>query len=87
MHLSPDGLLLHGDEEVLAFFNDHCEMNTVALYAKGGVVMGDITGITNDNRFVLDVDVPGMDEFYSAKFSTVMVKVPEAGVYHFTIHS
>jgi len=85
MHLSPEGLELRGDDEVIAFFNEHCEMNTVALYSKSGMVMGDITAITNDNRFVLDVDVPGMDEFYSAKFSTVMVKAEDDGAYHLTI--
>lgn len=74
MHLSLEGLELHGAKEVITFFEDHCEMNVVELYSKSGMVMGDITAITNDNRFVLDVDVPGTDEFYSAQFSTVLVK-------------
>ncbi len=72
MKILENGVLL-GADEVIKFFTDNCEINNI-VYCHGEYVVGDITAITNDDRFVIDVDIPtGGVELYSRQFKDVTV--------------
>ncbi len=74
MKILENGVLL-GAEEVIGFFQEACEERGVIVYCQGNYVIGDITAITKDNRFVIDVDMPIVTgcELYSAQFKDVTV--------------
>lgn len=81
MNLLENSVLL-GADEVISFFRKACEENPIIVLYQGEYVIGDITAITKDNRFVLDVDIPGNKffELYSKQFKDVTVTYTETEI-------
>ena len=72
-----DNRVLVGAGEIIQFFQNNHEGDDIVL-CQGERVIGDITAITSDDRFVLDLDMyhdagigEGGVELYSAKFKEV----------------
>ena len=71
-------------EEFVQFHRDHCEEIERMVYCHGDYVVGDITAVTNDNRLVIDVDMPADVPLYSTQYSVVKV-VRDEGRYAVSI--
>lgn len=85
MNITTTGVELDS-EELIRFFQDHCETaSAITLYDRNGLVMGAVTAITNDDRMVLDVDIPASDFLFSNIFRTVRVVADSDREYHLTI--
>ena len=85
MLIIDNGVVLDPDE-FNKFFQDHCETKLFEFY-KGDLVVGSITGTTNDNRFVLNVDIAAGAELYSEKFGYVKVTRADSGGYDVRLQS
>lgn len=84
MNITTNGVELN-DEELIQFFSDHCEVSTIVLHDSVGMVVGDVIAITNDNRLVLDIDLPVTCNLFSDKFCNVRVVVCGENNYILTI--